>query len=589
MMKRSLVTTALEETWPGFDVPILFLGEWCKIYNRRNIWERFDSITFPYHWDDREKFQKDYFKLQSLYEDILLPSVSQNLNRIHNTDRSLEFWRILVGPWLGLFIHIVYDRFESIRILKESSDFVLPPRFVYNEADIIPNGMMEFYNFFANDYWNQWLFGSILDFFFQRDDTQCLFIQPSSVYHSRIFQKSKSFKERCKDYLSEFRVRKNEAFIIADYFPLRYSILWQFKLKQFPRKRRNKTLEVFEFDRKIRNDWHLPQFSDDSFYSFIKSILPFQIPKAYIEGFEKVKDITNSKEWPTNPKFIFTSNSHVGDDIFKFWAATKKEKGVPLIISQHGGYYGIGNISFLEDHEKKISNRYLTWGWHDEEYANVIPNFSIKIANKKDICYSSKGYGLLVEHCMPRYSYWIQNTPVSGQILRYFDDQYSFIKHLTPKVRSKFLIKLYPDDYDWNQKERWESLYLTLAYDSGQKSFESVMRKSRICVTTYNATTYLESLGLNMPTLIFWNPTYWELRKSALPYFQMLKDASILFESPITAATYLNEIWDNIDDWWQEKERQRIRGIFIEKYCRKVINPLRVLNLNLGLRKNNQF
>ncbi|MCH5432612.1 transferase, LIC12162 family protein, partial [Leptospira interrogans serovar Canicola] len=177
MMKRSLVATALEETWPGFDVPILFLGEWCKIYNRRKVWERFDSKTLPYHWDDREKLQKDYFKLQSLYEDILLPNVSQNLNRIHNTDRSLKFWRILVGPWLGLFIHIVYDRFESIRILKESGDFILPPRFVCKEADMVPNGMMEFYNFFANDYWNQWLFSSILDFFFQRDNVQCLFIQ----------------------------------------------------------------------------------------------------------------------------------------------------------------------------------------------------------------------------------------------------------------------------------------------------------------------------------------------------------------------------------------------------------------------------
>ncbi|EMG24282.1 hypothetical protein LEP1GSC150_2768 [Leptospira interrogans serovar Copenhageni str. LT2050] len=126
---------------------------------------------------------------------------------------------------------------------------------------------MDFYSHFSpNDHWNQWLFDSILDFFFQRDNVQCLFIQGSPVYHSRIFQKSKSFKERCKDYLSEFCVKKNEAFIIADYFPLRYSILWQLKLKQFPRKRRDKTLEAFEFDRNIRSDWSAPEFPDDSFF-----------------------------------------------------------------------------------------------------------------------------------------------------------------------------------------------------------------------------------------------------------------------------------------------------------------------------------
>ncbi|EMG24286.1 putative transferase, LIC12162 family [Leptospira interrogans serovar Copenhageni str. LT2050] len=188
---------------------------------------------------------------------------------------------------------------------------------------------------------------------------------------------------------------------------------------------------------------------------------------------------------------------------------------------------------------------------------------------------------------MPRYSYWVQSVPIAGQILKYFDDQYLFIQYLSPEIRSKFVIKLYPTDYDWNQKERWESLYPTLMYDNGQKSFERLMKKSRICVTTYNATTYLESLGLNVPTIIFWDPTYWELRASASPYFQMLKDAGIFFEDPISAASVLNKIWDNIDDWWQEKERQRIRSIFIEKYCRRVKNPLHILSVNLDMRKKN--
>lgn len=45
-----------------------------------------------------------------------------------------------------------------------------------------------------------------------------------------------------------------------------------------------------------------------------------------MEGFENLKNTTNTKEWPTSPKFIFTSNNHVADDIFKFWTATKKKK-----------------------------------------------------------------------------------------------------------------------------------------------------------------------------------------------------------------------------------------------------------------------
>ena len=36
-MKKILVTTAIEEIW-GKDEEILFLGEWCKKYNRKKIW-----------------------------------------------------------------------------------------------------------------------------------------------------------------------------------------------------------------------------------------------------------------------------------------------------------------------------------------------------------------------------------------------------------------------------------------------------------------------------------------------------------------------------------------------------------------------
>ena len=43
-MKRLLVTTALEETWE-VDAPLLFLGEWCRAYNRKHIWSKMDAVV----------------------------------------------------------------------------------------------------------------------------------------------------------------------------------------------------------------------------------------------------------------------------------------------------------------------------------------------------------------------------------------------------------------------------------------------------------------------------------------------------------------------------------------------------------------
>ena len=70
MIQRFLVTTADERTWPA-DQPILFLGEWCRLYNRKNVWQNLDAEIVPYHWDDREKFHRDYIHLQDLYEELL--------------------------------------------------------------------------------------------------------------------------------------------------------------------------------------------------------------------------------------------------------------------------------------------------------------------------------------------------------------------------------------------------------------------------------------------------------------------------------------------------------------------------------------
>ena len=44
-MKKYLVTTAVESSWPSKVKKILFLGEWCKAFNGEGKWNQFDSDT----------------------------------------------------------------------------------------------------------------------------------------------------------------------------------------------------------------------------------------------------------------------------------------------------------------------------------------------------------------------------------------------------------------------------------------------------------------------------------------------------------------------------------------------------------------
>ena len=75
-----------------------------------------------------------------------------------------------------------------------------------------------------------------------------------------------------------------------------------------------------------------------------------------------------------------------------------------------------------------------------------------------------------------------------------------------------------------------------LCIDEGRSPLTDLVRQSFMCIYTYNGTTYLESLSMNVPTVIFWNPAYWELHDSAVPYFEELKRVGIFHQTPESAA-----------------------------------------------------
>ena len=126
-MERLLASTAIEESW-GESEPVLFLGEWCRIYSRRHKWEALDAVVAPYHWADRTKVDGDRVYLWELHERLLV-DLAARFNEIHGVEHGIQYWRILVGPWLGYFTQALFDRWEQIQSAISSFDvsqFPLP-------------------------------------------------------------------------------------------------------------------------------------------------------------------------------------------------------------------------------------------------------------------------------------------------------------------------------------------------------------------------------------------------------------------------------------------------------------------------------
>jgi len=554
VVSRFLVTTALEETWPDNDTPVLFLGEWCRLYNRRSAWEKRDAVVAPYHWDDRDKLHKDYLYLQTLYEE-LLNELAAELNAVHRVNHSVRYWRILVGPWLGYFIQMLFDRWAMLRQVVRDNDISGVRVLQCKEDQLVPNDMAAFSPLFVGDAWNESIYGQILDWMeipVERvgatNSARTSSGSPDTVSPARRLKRSLA---QIASQISGVLCRDNEYFFISSYLGVKQDLLLQVRLGQLPKLWRSVAVPITPVDLAARQ-WQMPRPKNgDKFSALVHTLIPRHIPTAYLEGYQDLVTLTANMSWPKRPKAIFTSNSYSSDDVFKAWAADKVERGVPLLIGQHGGNYGMALWGFDEEHQIAIADRFLTWGWSQPDQKKITPIGNFKEFGKLGAA-DKDGVALLVQMTMPRHSYHMYSVPVAaGQWLDYFADQCRFVDALPAGLREKLLVRLYSQDYGCGQKQRWQARYPDIQLDEGAQSMASLVKKSRLYISTYNATTYLESMSLNLPTLMFWNPKHWELRDSAIPYFEKLKSVGIFHETPESAARQMVAVWNNVSSWWQ--------------------------------------
>lgn len=584
MVKRFLITTALEKTWRD-DVPVLFLGEWCRRYDRREKWQSLDAEVVPYHWDDRQKIYRDYLYLQELYEE-LLSELRGQLNIRHNVDHSLHYWRILLGPWLGYFIQILFDRWTMLQRAVNNYEITGVRGISGIKRNLVANDMNSFESLFITDDWNESICGELLEWMgiHVESVTDCiddsLSLPPNTCNRISYKRQLKRAVARAASIFSGAVCSEQEYFFISSYLPVKQDLLLQWKLGQLPKLWRPILVPLFPVDHAARQQQVSFSGEANGFPAIARVMIPRHIPTAYSEGYQDLVAATRKLPWPKRPRAIFTANSFLSDDVFKAWTADKVENGTPLVIGQHGGNYGMARWSFTEEHQIAIADRFLTWGWTQADQQKVVPVGNVKGFGRK-MAFDKQGVALLVEMTMPRTSYHMYSVPVAHQWLDYFEDQCRFVQALPPELREQLLVRLYSQDYGWCQKQRWQARFPLVRLDEGVKPMATLLNNSRLYISTYNATTYLESLSFNIPTIMFWNPNHWELRDSASPALEKLKSVGIFHETPESAARQMAQVWNNIDAWWQSEATQRVRREFCASYAHLPERPLEMIEKEL--------
>ena len=584
--KFFLVSTAIEDTWPRED-SIIFLGGWCLRYYRKNEWRNLNYSVADYHWDDRTRIPKDLAYISDLYEAVL-PQLAVKLNSIHGVEYSTRYWRIVVGWWLFLFCQIYFDRWHMIRNVAREHPGIRMMRIPSLDSPPALPDMAAFLSAISGDRWNERLYADIAEEWTDIEVTPLPVVPTEgdlgledtdgdSPQRLSTRKRILATRESLLDWVGRRGIFTGQSVSLhSDY--LRSSERWklQFLLHQMPFRSRFRLLPRTPVDGNWRG-WELSPDSEGLFEEAIAAAVSQHLPTCFLEGYRKASMESETSNFPRNPKVVMTANSFSTDDRWKLWAAKTCELGAKLVIAQHGGHYGVGAWSATQMNEIANSDRFLSWGWEDPTEPRVCPAPATKLIGMRKRGPRRTGRCLQVTASLPRQSYALYGVPVGPQFASYLDDQLLFAAGLSEAVRSELLVRLVSVDYGWDVQQRWADAEPTIQTDSGGTSMSELLIDTRLYVATYNATTFLESFTQGIPTVMFWNPQYWELSADAQPRFDQLRRAGVLFDDPVSCARHVSAIWDDVPTWWASPEVQVAVTEFCRNYAYVGPRPLREL------------
>ncbi len=588
---RHLILTADERTWK-FDRSVIFLGDWCKRYDRKEVWSTMDAIVAKPYGVETEQKDRDYAYVNRLKEEILV-EISKFLNDYHKTNHSSRYWRILLGHWLHRYIATVYNRYCTLLQCLNSYKISSLTLFAEESTNLCGADSEQLIWDSQGEVWNNILFGKILSL--QKnitleidrvglDENATDLRQNISVKGAPHLRQRKPLKKRILQYfygklnaISETFSQANDAFIIKSYLPKKIEARLKLSLRQSPITWSSPRVSPSDPNREERNllSEKYGNMGMEGFEQCVRTLFFQLLPVCYLEGYQDLLTRTKNLPWPSSPRFIFTSSSFDTDEVCKAYIAEKVESGSTYYAGQHGNNFGSYKYIYSEDECLATSDKFITWGWGNSN-PKLVEGFNFIISNQKPLKNNPRGRLLLVEVHLPQP---IEPWDVYPDYNKYQEDQFSFVEHLSGEIQQSLIVRLHHGFKmaPWFENLRWADRYPDIQVDQGVKNLSQWITESRLTVVSYNSTVILELLAMNVPVLCFWHSELNDIRENARPFFMKLVEAEILHFSPKAISQKTNEVWNNISEWWNSEVVQTARVLFCNHFSRRSMHPVKEL------------
>jgi len=543
-MKKRLILASYKKLLENKKVNICITEDIFSL--KEKDLSKYNIKVLKSHWHLPSKKIKDYNYLKKLYY-LILKDLVKFLNNYHSKKISEKNWHIILGPWLNYAIPILWDRWENVKNLKKKFGKIKRINTTNNYANyLIPHDFNDFIEKAQCQSWNAEIFKKIID-----TDKNW-----RPLYKKKYLLKKKNNATKNSVFLNlidkillviqKLLPRKKYIMSVGN-FEKRFYLELLFKNKKLTRlyNEFNESFKkVNKFEYKRNENLEIKSFFNKEFEKFLSKIILEILPVSYLENFQfylmKVKKIKIKN------KLIFTAFKHYKNDLFKIWLAYNDKK---LISCIHGG-----NIEkeFFFNSWQKYSFKYIVWNKDElkKNQLNLPINFLIYRKKIKNLNYLNNNKIIFLLPHPEIKPLRLFDGLFSFEILDSIKKWIKFYNSLNDQCLINLSWRLGPFKDDWKIIEKLTSSLKKINI-SKEKSFIKDVNQARLAIHVDLQTTFLETMYMNIPTVVLINNRFWNVTKRGKFIIKKLERAKILFYNYNDMAKHINEHYLSLDKWWE--------------------------------------
>lgn len=505
-------------------------------------------------FSSKEEINSGHEFCQNYYYKVL-PELVKRLNKFHQVDFSINFWKITFGYWLYRHISVAYSKFSTLKNIE--LDHVDIKLLDINDF-YVPTDHFDYLSCFSSDFGVQQIISqyfylyqtkkkSIINYTFKneiKNDSE-----PSNLSFREILKGGISqIKSLLKFILFPLFRKKPVIVLLGVYYAksiantiLKHSNkqILSINLPKVKLVQRNADLEIRTslFSTKLER----------SFDSFLFHTLIYCMPKFFIENFKDFympfnKDIIKksfsyivSEDWISNiPNAIYIGLAKEMEKIF----INNEHAASSIINTNNMNFIGfdVGDIT-LTNHLTSVKGQF-TGGFSCRD----ITNYTFKEDLKKVLFISRIKFLYMTEI--------VQYNAVNSTFIRELKRIDDFINQFPVNLKNNlyFRPRRTTDDFFWDVEKVLEITKYKINIDS--EDFVSSILNSRIVVINHISTGLGEIVHMDVPFLLLYDVGFLPLTPEIKVIFDDLINCGVVHSTVDSAINHLTLIYDDVGKWW---------------------------------------